>query len=111
MFTEPTAVNAVLHILLRIVEATLRESSPGAGPSARLGAVSFLHRFGSALNPHMHFHCCVFDGVFDTDPESDGQIRFSEAVGLSAQEVAAVQAQVRRRVLRWFVRRGWLEKV
>ena len=35
-------------------------------------------------------------------------MRFREAVGLSAQEVAAVQAQVRRRVLRWFVRRGWL---
>ncbi len=88
----------------------LPESSPDAGPRARLGAVSFLHRFGSALNPHMHFHCCVFDGVFEADPESNGPIRFSEAVGLSAQEVAAVQAQVRRRVLRWFVRRGWLEK-
>jgi len=72
--------------------------------------VSFLHRFGSALNSHVHFHCCVLDGVFDAEPASDGQVRFREAVGLSAQEVAAVQAQVRRRVLRWFVRRGWLEE-
>ncbi len=105
---EPAAVNAVLHIFLRIVEETLRAHSPGAGPRARLGAVSFLHRFGSALNPHVHFHCCVLDGVFEAEPESGGAVRFREAVGLSAQEVAAVQAQVRRRVLRWFVRRGWL---
>ena len=41
-------------------------------------------------------------------PCSDGQVSFSEAVGLSAKDVAAVQAQVRRRMLRWFVRRGWL---
>jgi len=46
--------------------------------------------------------------MFEAEPASDGQVRFSEAVGLSAQELAAVQAQVRRRVLRWFVRRGWL---
>ncbi len=50
----------------------------------------------------------MLDGVFEAEPASDGQVRFSEAVGLSAQAVAAVQAQVRRRVLRWFVRRGWL---
>jgi hypothetical protein len=107
---EPAAVNAVLHLFLRIVEATLRAYSPDAGLRGRLGAVSFLHRFGSALNPHVHFHCWVLDGVFDVEPESCGQVRFREAVGLSAQEVAAVQAQVRRRVLRGFVRRGWLSE-
>jgi hypothetical protein len=105
---EPTAVNAVLHILLRSVEAALRAHSPGAGARARLGAVSFVHRFGSALNPHVHFHCCVLDGVFEAEPESDEQFTFREAVGLSDQAVAAVQAQVRRRVLCGFVRRAWL---
>ena len=29
----------------------------------RLGAVSFLHRFGSALNHHVHLHAWVTDGV------------------------------------------------
>jgi hypothetical protein len=104
---EPAAVDAVLHSFLRILEQTLRAHS-GAGPRARLGAVSFVHRFGSALNPHMHFHGCVFDGVFEADSASDGQVRFREAVELSPQAVAAVQAQVRRQVLRGFVRRAWL---
>ncbi len=31
---EPAAVNAVLHIFLRIVEETLREHSPSAVPRA-----------------------------------------------------------------------------
>ena len=30
----------------------------------RLGGISFLHRFGSALNHHVHLHACVTDGVF-----------------------------------------------
>ena len=31
----------------------------------RLGAVSFQHRFGSAINRHVHLHACVTDGVFE----------------------------------------------
>jgi hypothetical protein len=27
--------------------------------TAAMGAVSFLHRFGSSLNPHYHFHSCL----------------------------------------------------
>ena len=30
----------------------------------RLSGISFLHRFGSALNHHAHLHACVTDGVF-----------------------------------------------
>ncbi len=97
----------LLHIFLRVVEQTLRQSSPGAGPRARLGAVSFLHRFGSALNPHVHFHCVVIDGLFQ--PDADGRVCFHEAVGLTQKHIAQVQEQVRRRVLRVFVRRGLLE--
>ncbi len=47
------AVTAVLTIFLRVVEPVLRERAPGAAPKARLGAVSFVHRFGSALNEHL----------------------------------------------------------
>jgi hypothetical protein len=56
-------------------------------------------------------HCCVLDGVFEAASDADAEVRFREAVGLSAQAVAAVQAQVRRRVLRGFVRRGGLTRV
>ena len=41
---------------------------------ARLGAVAFIHRFGSALNPHLHFHCVVQDGVFAPAPAGGARL-------------------------------------
>ena len=97
---------AALRLFLRAVEQHLRAHSPGSGPAARLGAVAFIHRFGSTLNAHLHFHCVVIDGVFDAT--AAGGVVFHAAGGLDAPAVAAVQACVRRRLLRIFVRRGLL---
>jgi hypothetical protein len=44
---DAEALSAVLHILLRVIEARLRERSGCFG--GRLGAVSFVQRFGSAF--------------------------------------------------------------
>jgi len=38
------------------VETTIRQRSPNVPADARLGAVAFVHRFGSYLDPHIHFH-------------------------------------------------------
>jgi predicted Zn-ribbon and HTH transcriptional regulator len=43
---RPRTAGAVLHILLRALQATLRESSPTAPTHASFGAVSFLHGLG-----------------------------------------------------------------
>ncbi len=53
----------VLRIFLSVVERCLREHSPACPAAARVGAVAFIHRFGSSLNEHVHFHCYVIDGV------------------------------------------------
>jgi DNA-directed RNA polymerase subunit RPC12/RpoP len=106
---DARTVTAVLKIFLRVVEQVLRERAPGSAPKARLGAVSFVHRFGAALNQHLHFHCCVIDGVFEPGRGDDETVRFREAA-LSDADTQRVQALVRQRVLRWFVRHGYLEK-
>ncbi|MGD8843737.1 MAG: transposase [Gammaproteobacteria bacterium] len=59
------------------------------------------------MNAHFHYHCCVLDGVFALD--AAGTVRFHEATELSQARIDAVQVKVRRRVLKAFVRRGWLE--
>jgi len=59
---RPRTATAVLHILLRALQATLRKACPTAPAASSMGAVSFLHRFGSSLNPHFHYHLCVVDG-------------------------------------------------
>ena len=50
-------LDRVLRIFLNSVEKALLLCSPDAPDHARLGAVTFVHRFGSALNDHIHFHC------------------------------------------------------
>lgn len=61
---ERQAVTAVLNIFPRVVEQqALREHASGSAEKARMGAVSFVHRCGSAINEFLHFHGCVIDGV------------------------------------------------
>jgi len=95
-----------LRLFLGAVEQCLRAHSAGADPAARLGAVAFIHRFGSALNPHLHFHCVVLDGVFASTPT--GSVVFHLATDIDRPAIATVQAKVRRRLLQSFVRRGLL---
>jgi hypothetical protein len=102
------ALNAALRIVRDEIQRHLRGHSPGAGPNARAGAVAFIHRFGSSLNLHTHFHVCVIDGVFEPDPQ--GGVRFFAVDELVAGDAETVQGRVRRRILRAFVRRGPIDK-
>ena len=50
----PRLIGPVLRIFLEAVEDRLKAASPGAPAEARFGAVTFVHRFGSALNANLH---------------------------------------------------------
>jgi hypothetical protein len=104
---DPKALNAALRILVDEIERHLRAHCSGAGPNARAGAVAFIHRFGSSLNLHAHFHVCVIDGVFEPGP--DHRVRFIAVNELEADDAEAVQRRVRRRILRALVRRRILD--
>ena len=49
----------VLRIFLRVIAQSLQAHSPGAAQldktAAHIGAIAFIHRFGSSLNGHVHF--------------------------------------------------------
>ncbi len=80
---NPDIAGAVLRIFIRAVRTTLCRTSPRAPRDAQLGALSFLHRFGSALNTHFHFHVVVLDGVFSQ--ADNAQVRFHEAALLQSE--------------------------
>ena len=125
MQRDGAVLNMVLRIFLRVIAHSLADHSPGAanadGAALHIGAVAFIHRFGSSLNEHVHFHICVVDGVFvavaggtdaDADlPSSPSSVIFHPASAIDETVVAQVQATLRRRILRAFVGRGLLEKV
>ena len=103
---RPEAVTALTTIFLGEIERLLREAvglsgdentTPAAQP--RLGAVSFLHRFGSALNRHVHLHACVTDGVFASGPDG---VAFLAARPISPADLTTLTERVRRRLVRWF---------
>jgi hypothetical protein len=109
---RPRAVAALTRIFLDEVERLLCVAAgvPEAAntPSAscpRLGGISFLHRFGSALNHHVHVHACVTDGVFVPAADHagcDAPPTFLPARPITAADLAALTERVRRRVIRWF---------
>ena len=119
MQRDGAVLNMVLRIFLRVIAQTLQTHSPGAvkvdKATLHIGAVAFIHRFGSSLNGHVHFHVCAVDGVFEevaggADAQSSPPgIAFHPANGIDATAVAQVQTDLRRRIRRAFVGRGLLQ--
>ena len=123
MQRDGAVLNMVLRIFLRVIAQSLSANCPGAAnmdkAALHIGAVAFIHRFGSSLNGHVHFHVCAVDGVFEEvagqgDAEADVQssppgIVFHPASAIDATAVAQVQTDLRRRILRALVGRGLLE--
>jgi hypothetical protein len=105
---RPRAVAALTKIFLTEIERLLLTASGGApdaetprAPRPRLGGVSFLHRFGSALNHHVHLHACVTDGVFVPAADHagcDASPTFLPARPVTAADLAALTTGCLRRI-------------
>jgi len=109
MQRDGAVLNMVLRIFLRVIAQSLSANCPGTAEvnkaAQHIGAIAFIHRFGSSLNGHVHFHVCVVDGVFEEGPG----IVFHPASAVDETAVAQVQTVLRRRILRAFVGRGLIE--
>jgi hypothetical protein len=109
---RPAAVAALTRIFLDGIERLLcaaagvtRDATTPSASRPRRGGISFLHRFGSALNHHVHLHACVTDGVFvpATDLAGcDAPPTFLPARPVTPADLAGLTERVRRRVIRWF---------
>ena len=108
---RPRAVAALTKIFLTEIERLLLAASGGTPDSdmpraarPRLGGISFLHCFGSALNHHVHLHACVTDGVFVPAADHagcDAPPTFLPARPFPPSDLATLTERVRRRVIRW----------
>lgn len=57
--TQLTFIIEEIERLLNAAAGATSDASARAAARPRLGAVSFLHRFGSALNRYVHLHVCA----------------------------------------------------
>jgi len=73
------------------------------------GSVTFLQRFGGALQLNLHYHVIVIEGVFVDRTDQDLKPRFIKVEPPSAADIADVVQKISRRVIRKLRRLGYLE--
>src|SRR5207248_3025284 len=93
---DPTLITRTLQLALRCIFARQRLRARRQGVrGARAGAVTFVQRFGSALNLNVHFHCVVPDGVWTRE---GGNVRFVPLPALTEDDVVQVLHRLERRI-------------
>jgi len=100
---------AVWRIARRTIDAfykarAQRTGPPGHHDDAQPGSIMAIQRFGGALNLNIHFHAVYLDGAFV--PQSDGTLRFLEALPPSPEELETLLAIIKSRVTRLAKKRG-----
>ena len=89
--------SALLRVFLRTLFAWQRRRGRALGiHDGKTGAVSFLQRFGGALNLHPHVHSLLPDGLFVQT--SDDRLTFVPLPEPTDEEVDALALKVARRV-------------
>ena len=94
----------VLRIFVRRLFASLKRRARRHLPigDPKCGAVTFIQRFGGALNLNLHFHTLAIDGVFD--PQAG--MRFRPLPPPDDEEVERVARSVSRAIARLIEKRG-----
>jgi hypothetical protein len=99
---------AVHRALAAALSKRLRRLARARGHAdAQSGSVTFVQRFGGALNLNVHYHLIALDGWFHR--ASDGTLRFERAPAPTQADVQRLLIDVHTRVMRMLERRGLLE--
>ena len=102
-------IATLLAVFLRAVSGWYRRQARARGYSdVRCGSVTFVQRFGSALNLNPHFHVLMLDGVYVSAENADGPI-FVPAPALGDEDVQQIIATAAKRMVRLLQRRGILD--
>ncbi|MBZ5641079.1 MAG: transposase, partial [Acidobacteriia bacterium] len=96
----------VLRAFVRVLFASLRRRARERQKIryADAGAVTFVQRFGDALNLNVHFHALALDGVFDAD--DPGELGFVPLDPPDDAEILRVARGFARRLASLLERRG-----
>jgi hypothetical protein len=95
---DPSFLSRTMNAYLKTLFAWQRLRGRLAGIRAgRTGAVTFIQRFGGALNLAPHFHSLLPDGLFVPGPE--GRLAFAPLPPPSDQEIAELTARIASRLI------------
>jgi hypothetical protein len=97
---DASLTSEILRAFLRALFSALRRRAKSQWGTSRgqRGSVTFIQRFGSALNLNLHFHILALDGVYAFN--TGNATRFLPLSPPSPDEVARVLAGAARRIAR-----------
>jgi hypothetical protein len=98
----------VLNVFVRGVLSSLRRRSrPTSSTPGRAhgGAVTFVQRFGGALNLNVHFHTLALDGAYRRSAD-DRALRFHPVPPPTDEDLEQILSRVVRGIARLIERRG-----
>ena len=114
--SNPKLVTGVLEIIIRGIRGFYQDRAKAEGiQQSETGAITFVQRFGSALNLNVHFHILFLDGVYRVS-SSGGEANSEESptfVGVKApsgEEIRALVANLGDRIIRHLQRKGYLKE-
>ena len=92
----------VLRAFVRSLFSELRRRARRNGdvPAKQCGAITFIQRFGSALNLNLHFHTLALDGAYPYAPSQGHPPSFVPLPPPEPDDVACVLAGAARRIQR-----------
>jgi putative transposase/transposase-like zinc-binding protein len=99
---DNNALNRILSIFMESLFSYLRKKAKRCGGKAldaysyHPGAVTFIQRFGSALNLNVHMHSQLSDGVYVQ--YADDKIHFIRVPQPSAEEIRAITIKIAKKV-------------
>ncbi len=106
--SRPVITGQVLGIVYRVISMHLVKKAGYSKKTARMGAVTLIQRFGSALNLNIHFHMLFLDGVYVD--RLDGSARFRWVRSPTGRELTQLAQTIAHRVSRFLERQGLLER-
>ena len=101
---NPKLVTGVLSVFIRIVSNWIVKRARCCGVDGKTGAITFVQRFGGAVNLNVHLHSIFLDGVYY---ESEEGLKFFQTPGPTDRDVAVLVRRIRDRVVRYLSKRGY----
>ena len=107
----PELMSKALGIVYRTITTWLVHQAGFTHNTARTGAVTFIQRFGSALNLNVHFHMLFLDGVYITQDDGDESRQVFRRINAPTKaDLEALLHKIITRLARFLVKQGILEQ-
>jgi len=106
--SNPKLISSVLEILIRALKQFHLRKVKGIGfKRLETGSVTFIQRFGSALNLNIHFHILFLDGVYSKNND-DANPTFHPLPAPTDKEIKNLVEWLATRITRHLKRKGYL---